>query len=353
MDRVVICTRWGEPITQVKANVPRSWILNGVGEATLTMSRFDSKCTSDIFKIGNLLWVQSDCGLPDWGGRLNTDLSYDSTSATAKAYTIESLLAYRYGRYAMDMLPAGVAGLKIKNLVRIANEQEDTNIEIGKLWMGGRPLPKWPITTDSIYEEMVRFSQKISHGDVVIEPRLMHQKSGDPFSLYFLLNFYERAGDPTNLWLIDGYNISMGSNLYTETGEIINWLIGYNASASTEEKRAKWFAENKASQREYGLLQRIEEYQYGEEEAIRYQVEYDLDEWKQPAQVFDVKAVNKDNLFKKLRLGNEFMVFSHSGGHRDRNLKMGVSGRGRIYGMQYLPDERTTRLIVKRQEYAL
>ena len=72
-----------------------NWRLNNVAMTRFGMSMEDSKCTQDNLRPGNLLLVEFENGLPDWGGVIDLPRvrAYGEVSVTA--YSADGVWLWR------------------------------------------------------------------------------------------------------------------------------------------------------------------------------------------------------------------------------------------------------------------
>jgi hypothetical protein len=214
--RAMIADRFGQLLTEVVGDVgPVSWVLNGVGRASLTLSLRDPKCREEYLQIGNRLLLLFDNGLPPWGGVLDLPRTWQSGTVTVSAYGIERLLEFRCtGKN--DSFYERPVGHIFQELLRREETQDPMGIRMGEVWQGGRPhFPRYHYK--SLWYVLDYSLRRMERCDYRFLPYLENEM------LRFQANFYQVAGNDRSarVALLEGRNIAADLQL-TEQGQVIN-----------------------------------------------------------------------------------------------------------------------------------
>lgn len=206
-----IYSRDGTPITDVKASVVRSSLLNDIGEAIFYVATSSIKCRREVLEYGNYLYIQHD-SLADWVGIIDTPRPWHHGYVEVHAFEVPYILQYRLTPLNSSL--EGSPGEKFAKLLAIANGREDTLIRAGTVFTGG--VSSQEIVSGSVYEHIKSIRQKANH-DWICTPNIDAQGR-----LTIVMDWLEKAGVLTDLELSQGHNILYGDTPLEESGELIN-----------------------------------------------------------------------------------------------------------------------------------
>lgn len=220
--RVSIYDRHGGYLTDIESRCTRSWVLDAIGVAKITVATNDPKVTVRNFFPGNLILIEND-RLGAWGGVLWTPQDFLVGSLQVTAYTPEYLLRQRRVR---QQSITGTAGALFTQLINLANIQEDTQIRLGTVTSDG---PSWTETLkyQSIYDMLIKLHDKTGQ-DWSIEPRI---DTGG--KLVFDANWHWRRGTDWNYRFEEGVHIERpsGAGMQIQT-DPANDILAYGNSGS-------------------------------------------------------------------------------------------------------------------------
>lgn len=206
-----IYSRDGTPLTDIRASVVRSSLLNGIGEAIFYIDTSNVKCTDEYLKWGNYLYIQHN-SLADWVGILDTPRPWHHGAVEIHAFEVPFILQYRPSP--LNITIEGTPGQKFQQLLYIANNQEDTLIRVGNVSLGG--VSSNETISDTVYSHIKKVQESAKH-DWICTPNI------DAYGrLTINMDWMERAGVMTDLELAQGYNIMHGDTPLEEGGELVN-----------------------------------------------------------------------------------------------------------------------------------
>jgi hypothetical protein len=317
-------TRFGDPLTDLRATANRSWKLNDFGKCELTLAITSKKARADFLKHRNLLYIQHEF-LPPWGGFLFTPQTWDDEAEIINltAYSGERLLKLRRSE---GKNITGTPGTIFANIINLANAREDLFIRPGEIYTGGASRTYTFGKLDSYYEDAKQLSKQTGM-DWSIEPALDNNGR-----LYFLANWYEKRGQDQLIPLKQGFNIQSNSNIYTIQGDLINDLVGRSSSSSSDTVKIQ----QNSFIDEYGLIEGSQSFSLGDQPGtLQSNTELSVKTLAPGRGTFRISALPKGNLFKILGLGNTHIAYFNQVGFMGSDL--GKIAPVRILGMQY-PD---------------
>jgi hypothetical protein len=297
-----IFSRDGTPITDFKASAIRSSLLNEIGEAVFYIATSSIKCKREVLEYGNFVLMQHD-SLGDWVGVIDTPRPWHHGYVEVHAFEPAYILQYR--TTPLNGLLDGTPGIKITQLLAMANGQEDTLIRAGNIFIGGAASQE--ITDDSVYAHLKKISDN-NHYDWVTTPSV--DSSG---KLSIALDWFEKAGVQTDLELAQGKNILYGDTPLEESGEIINSVLALSDAAELSV-----IYTDELSRKQIGLRQ-VRHTFSGITETLTLQVaakQY-VDDHKESDIGTPLTAVNVGATFSNIRLGNTA---------RQKNTDVGFDG---------------------------
>lgn len=244
--RCLVADRMGRIRAELEPQIgATSWRLNRTGKTSLTLAKSDPKATEDLLRFGNLILLEFENGLPDWGGVIVPPYKWGPSTITVTVESGESLFGRRQtdrGRY-FDQAPVGYI---YRQLIQEANAFYPLQIQIGDIWAGGDThSPEYHLANIlDIFQKSL--CGRLSTADFVV---VAGESNGD---IVFTAHFYERRGyEKPNVVLLEGQNLSnIGLDIQ---GPIVNrWHI---AGAGTNWSADRPLAEamKNESIMEYGL----------------------------------------------------------------------------------------------------
>lgn len=282
--------RDGIPITDVRAAVVRSSLLNSVGEAIFYIATSSTKCKREVLEFGNFLLVQHD-SLPDWVGIIDTPRPWHHGYVEVHAFEPEYILQYR--PVPLNSTISGTPGDKFTQLLAIANGQEDTLIRTGDVFIGG--VSSVETISDTVFSQ-IRTLQRASGHDWVCTPNV------DALGkLTVKMDWLEKAGVETDLEFSQGHNILHGDAPLEESGEIVNSI----EAVSDGEVSVSVIYNDSESVAKNGL-RRIRKSYSGitEASALLAAAKQDVDDSKEADVSTPLTVVDVGQTFANIRIGN-------------------------------------------------
>lgn len=316
----------GAFLTTIRATADRSWVINNKGLCTLRMSVQDEKVIRAYMGQRNLVRIGHPT-LPVWGGIIDTDQTWDGDGDIAfTAWSGEALLLDRTPTN--GVLSAASPGKLFERLIAEANLPEDMRIRIGNIYQGGGTAE---VTLDGAnLLDVIRDLAERWDMEFSIDP-VTDSKN----AMYFLANWYQRQGKRYPHLLSEGFNIRKTSQPLRIQRRVVNDLIGFG-DGSSDESRPKYEQIDPASRALYGLMQGVENFDgVITESTIKSSVQKRLRVLRYPKEVIKVTALDKDDTFKYIRLGNTLPFKASTFGFKGNN-GIGIEKDVRIIGMRYL-----------------
>lgn len=297
MSQIRIFDKTGEHVRygEIDALVDRSWVLNGVGSATIRIAKTDPSFKESVIKYGNRVLISED-DIGHWGGIILPSRPWRADSVELTVYTVEELLKHRNPGASSY---TGYAGDIFEDLIASANVNEDTLIDTSYLYKSGE---NWTEDTSSgsVYEALGNIAKRTGQ-DWEIEPIL--DSTG---KLAWIANWHESRGVDLSgdVVLEEGTHFRIPSGaLLNEQGPIYNSikLLAFDANGGTTTVTA----EDTTSQSDYLLLEGIFSEAVPESYTAQTYCDYLLEKHKNPRLTFRVSIINDDvDTFKNIRLGN-------------------------------------------------
>lgn len=296
--RIRIFDRFGSPLAEIDAVCPRSWVLNGIGQAQLTIAKTDPKATERNLRFGNLVYIEHDRA-PAWGGVLwpSAPRTWTDTAIHFAAIGPESILKRRRTNFQGEQAT-------LQGLLGVANQAEDTRLRFAEgsanpgLILEGNWY--WP----SVHALITVLATNTGY-EWGAEPRL--DWTG---RLLFDVAFYRRRGVERSQTLIEGVNVAKASGespVVTEQGDIFNDVLAWGDATNTD--RTAMINSNQASINLYGLSQ--ETIPAGTTDALtaNEMSKTELAARQFPRRTFKLSALDVNNTFDSLRLGDTLPVW--------------------------------------------
>jgi len=319
---------------EIDALVDRSWVLNGIGQANITIAKTDASCTDTILRFGNRILIQED-DMGMWGGIVLPPRNWTADGVTFTAYTIEKLLDLRYPS---AVSYTGYAGDIFEDLITSANTTEDTLIAFGTSYAGGESWTEE--TTDTVYKALAAITKRTGQ-DWEIEPSI-NSVGNVAWSSYWKSSRGEDLS--ANVVLEEGTHFKIATGpLLSEQGPIYNSikLVKYDGVGVTTTATA----DDDDSMAVYGTLQGIFNETVPTGYTAQTYCDYLLSVYKEPRKTFKLSVINdEEDTLKNIRLGNTITVLLVTYGFTGNGL--GLETRVRITAMEADERDSTLTLVV-------
>lgn len=327
----------GVPIPggDIDALVDRSWVLNGIGHANITIAKTDPACTATRLKFGNRILIQED-DMGTWGGIILPPRSWAASPVQFTAYTIEQLL--KDGRYPAASSYSGYAGGIFEDLIASANATEDTLINFGYAYEGGESWTEE--TTESVYNAMTSIAKRTGQ-DWEIEPSI-DSIGNIQWTAYWRLSRGQDLSE--SVVLEEGKHFELaGGPLLVEQGPIYNSikLVAFDGVGST----TTVMAEDEDSIALYGALQGLFNKTVPTGYTAQTYCDHLLSVHKQPRKTFKLAVINDDvDTLGSIRLGNTVTIRLVTYGFTGNGL--GLKTQVRILAIEADERDSTLTLVV-------
>lgn len=246
--RVVFHNKDGSRVAEIDCTCTRTWVLNGMGQASIQIPLNDSKLTLDNTNFGQFVHIEHP-RVGAWGGKIMPPYTEHDADGYAeiRAFTGEMMLKQRR---IVNQSFTGTAGDIFYQVVNAANAVEDTRIRINAVESAG---VSWTEVVDysNAYDVLVSIARK-SNQYWSIEPAL--DQGG---LLIFNASWHERRGKdwPASIRIEQGTHteVARGAGLSVQ-GDLTNDVLVYGNSGS---QGSKIFAPSidTAARSEWGLIQ--------------------------------------------------------------------------------------------------
>lgn len=326
IDRIRIYNRERFCIAEFKAQVSRSWSMNGEGRASFAYpTRKADVVNESVLQFGNYLLIENSA-LPAWVGVIDTPRLWASRSVTVSAYTPERILANRIGE--MERVLNTSAGAIFEYIVNQSNTYEKTALTIGNVWKGGETRQETLHPT--AFSEDLRRIRERSKEEYAWRPIVTPDGR-----LVIYADWTQRLGADYDVMLHEGRhggNIEDDSVLFIEDGKIINFLFGYGEGSNWTSKPSAYLTDSDSLAR-YGLRMTGRKYDATTRAGVEKNVKTDIGNESRPVRRFSLTALNVGDTFKYIALGNGMTVQFQNVGFTDGVV--GYRGKVRIIGMSY------------------
>jgi hypothetical protein len=339
--RIRLYDRHGRELAEASCRAPRSWVVGGIGVCKLMIPRSEeepwlSLLTEENLRYGNRVLVEND-EVGDWCGILWPNRTWYPDYVEAVAYTPE--LMFRRRRTTTEDL-SGTAGVQFSRLINMMNARQHTGIVFDtRSYVGG---PTWiePVHREKVFDVVQRIAQK-SGQEWKIEP---DDRRG---RLLFNATWSRRLGVDTEVALIEGKNIEFPRQpLLIEQGDIYN-NIEVIAQGTNLEVIAPP-AEDEDSIDRYGLSEETYLTEYNSQTSAETLAFSLLERLKLPRRVYNVVALNREDTFRSIRLGNRLrLLLTTTGFKADGSL--GTDTTVRVRGYEY--DDVEGKIALSVEEY--
>jgi len=326
-ERVRIFDRQGYPLAEFQTLVERSWVIGDEGRAQFSYpSRKTDVVNEKVLQFGNWLLVEND-SLPPWVGVLDVPREWEARDVTVSAYTPERVFSWRIGP--PEEVIDTSAGDIFETLIQRTNEAETTILRVGSIYKDGDleiTLNPHPYSDDllDIYD---RSGQEYGWRPVV--------KNG---KLLVYADWVEKLGAETQSILQsgEGGNLEASNKMLVEDAPIVNSFFAFG-DGETWKSRPQETVTDASSIQKYGLREYAEEMQgVKNADTLRENAQERLDSTKEPDRLFGVTALNLDDTFSSIDLGNTMKLrFEKIGFSTGVEYETDI----RIVGMDYNPLE--------------
>lgn len=330
-ERISVFDNDGKPLATIRANVTRSWVLGGMGEATFDMSYKDANTNQRNLEFGNLLLVEHS-SLPPWVGVIDTPRSWKRNTVTVKAYDASKLWAYRRTN---GEVVKGTGGGIFHALLKMANVDGDTRIRTGQIYSDG--VTREETLTDTVDKHVKKLAERTGN-EYRLRPGLDARRY-----LVIFADWRKALGKDMVGVLTEGQNIESSDNMLTEDGTIINDLLGI-ADASNG-KKIKIVQRDQASISQYGVRQASKTFSGNlTDTTLKQSARAELNRTANSVRSLRLRALDEGGLFAQLDLGNTFAVNLFSVGFFGSTR--GYTAKVRILGMKYTSNLNVVELVV-------
>lgn len=308
----------GKKLTDISATLSREWALSKSTRSEFRIATKDPKCRKDFIKPGNIVVVEHE-SLPAWGGFMYPPFEWQKDILEVTVLSMEEILRYRRGPSTLDA--EGVGGAIFTQLLDLANQQGDTLIRAGNIYMGDLPIVE-PLNLTDIFGAITSLCRKTG-GEWSVRPE---KQDGQ---LVFYADYFQRAGeDKRNIVLRAGHNIK-GEKLIQST-PLLNDITVFSSGATWDSKGSA-NATDENSIAAYGLFQGIEAVNDSSDAAA-----LSILANQYPARAtFEVLK----NAWQNVRLGDVFTVRLHNAGFSGQGI--GWEGTHRVMVMKYNESDKT------------
>lgn len=327
MSKMLVYDTTNKRIDNLHATVVCTWVLNGIGEMDFTMAFSDAKTQEKLLRPGNAIrWDHNQ--LPSWSGVIADDgRSWDAEQGTVKlkAYSAEAMLDMRGTVEGFEL--SGGGGSLFEQLIQIANEDDDSFLRYGNIFMNG-------ITRqETLGESCLTHAKRIAaldraNADFWFEP----QEDANGL-LTWVGNWLPSGSVKTGKILKEGTHFMIPT--LSEQGPIFNRIRGLG-DASTQGTRPVSIQEDMNSRKLYRLRSASKVYDGNTQQTtVDENTENDLAQMKEMRKYLTLNILNVNGIWQWLRLRNEFEAVCTSVGFNTLRGGFGSEGDLPIKGMKY------------------
>lgn len=248
MDSVLVFDRSGRFLEDMGAyKAPRSWVVNRIGTAKITLPVDDDKATETNLKFNNRVLIEND-KLANWIGVIQTPEHTTPANGIHSIY-LEGLESVFWQRVTnLDTVLSGTPGAIFRALVSLANSAEDTGIDEGSITDEGETF------TDIEYSNVLIGD---AMNDIATRANMIWYVTGQlsAGTLTALVHFVKKRGTvyTTRLTEWDGGNFVIYDCALD--GQLANQIIAAARGESIEEIPS-YTANDSTSRGKYGLIQK-------------------------------------------------------------------------------------------------
>lgn len=318
---------FGEPLKDINVQPVLSHIINDVGDCSFTMSTGDAACTERNLQFGNWLLINDD-NLPSWIGMIDSS-SQARTWGAGKVGVYALSAEYIWNlRIARPTRFNGTAGAILERLIEHIEDLSAGGIKIypGEIFKGGRHLVYPPIARP---RDVVDRITRISKCDWSVTHEIVNSR------LVLKANLYNGERGKDNLQVLDASNTELSDPIYSEEGEIWNWVIFMTPIQSSGEMMIGTPQRDEESIFRYGLRQYIGEMTAEETDALDWKAKAWLYDHAYPRGIITPSILNVNNLWKEIGFGDRFRWENHGVGFTNGLIGVGEKVRLTGYEMDY------------------
>ena len=317
----------------------RAWILNAYGLCDISIgydpnvSQASQAAQERFWQYGNLLHIEhipdkDENGnykgkLPDWVGIILPQRDWDQGILHLKAYSAESILAFRAMPYlSVKGTPRTIfsqilqqAHAKARNIIIQPGQLDDTALTF----------------SDNLRTNAYDHIKKLT-GDAQMDWSVTGSIN-ERGTLDLFANLYARKGIDTALTL-NNNNTELAGTLLSEQGTINNQIFGYSQAQTPGSRYTKEIV-NQASMDDYGPLQ-LNQVFMGRQDptSVQNAAQARADSRSRPVKIIKRNALDRKNTFDFLDAGNVVTVKDTSVGFHP-NGGFGFESQFRIISMDY------------------
>lgn len=247
--QVSVADPFGKLLAEIQPEVSEvSWLLNEVGGVNMTMRTDDDKWRADYFRMGGMVLLEFENGLPDWTG-LSTGTQrirwQNGQRATVAYQSSERYLVRRRSGKNVSFVNRTVSDI-VGTLVAEMNGKRKTPIRVGDLWTNS-PEVRREYHYTNLFDALKTLQQDTGGDWGVTGGR------GTGNRLDLLLNFWPRRGtDKPNVALIEDHNAVVVD--YTEKDfNFVNDMVVVGAGSDWGLTRPEGVADDTTSIATYDL----------------------------------------------------------------------------------------------------
>lgn len=318
--------RDGAWLTTIESQTTRSWVLSDCGECELTMPLSDAKTRQQYFAIGNLIYIEHDT-LPAWGGKLMPPYRFNNDQTVSFNF-ISGEATWKLRRTPYAVMGTGEStGALYKKFIDWGNRAESLLVSAGSIWEGSTPCQE-ALDAKSIYDHVTNVAERRGHDwnwDVVRDPVTM--------KLSFLAGWWERRGVESAITLEEGRNVKNKAGAFSVQRWPVNDILGIGEGDDTG--RPMYRAYDNASIGKYGLMEGSEDFSGAVSvDLVAAMAFAKVRELREPRRIHEITALNVDDTFSALRLGNVLPYRTQTLGFNGLD-GVGINTNVRIKGMRY------------------
>lgn len=240
LERALVFSRTGTALGEVRATVARTWHVERISQATISIPTGDAKFTPELFRPRNIFYVEAQ-NLEAWAGFLWMPLRWREGIFSGTLWGTEKLLGFR--RTGSNAILSGNGGTIFGALINYANLSESLGITVGSVEPGGGNIER-TYNLANVLEAVDKLASDLDK-EWWIAPAV----SGGKLTL--AANWGTRGGTFGKL-LVEGRNFTNVE--LSEEGDVANDIIAYG-------KFEEWTspllsqAADATSRTEYGLIE--------------------------------------------------------------------------------------------------
>jgi len=341
--RIQIFNRAGVPLAEVDTAVKRGWLLNKDGECDFLVPFGSPAMRRSYLDFGNLVLVTNDAIAP-WVGVIEVPRQWKENGVLVHAVSAERLFDYRspdkVGANNIIAEPVqleGKVGNILQILINLVNEDEDTLLRPGQIWLGGKDR-KQTLKSGSHLKHLNEVIERADY-DWCVTPDLANNILG------LKVNLYQKRGADKSAMIVleESFNITLQSLPYEEQGRISNQIVGVSDSSVAANRKGA-VHQNAASRARFGLRQdsvvfnNVADYETLDQNTLT-----EVNAKAYPRGTARV-TITDTALFSQIEPGDTVHLILHSAGFLD-DATIGLDAPVRILGME-LDDAKGTLDIV-------